>query len=47
MWLAKPDAAGDMEMQFIFKDGVTDRIVLKPIWTLPKLPASSSVASLQ
>ena len=47
MWLAAPNDAGDMEVQFLFKDGVTSRVTLKPIWTLPKMPGTNSVASLQ
>jgi hypothetical protein len=47
MWLGTLNGAGDIELKFLYKDGVTDQITLKPIWTLPKLPASNSVASLQ
>ncbi|HMK81849.1 MAG TPA: winged helix-turn-helix domain-containing protein [Xanthobacteraceae bacterium] len=47
MWLAAPNSAGDMEVSFLFKDGVTSRITLKPVWTLPKSPGANSVASLQ
>ena len=47
MWLAAPNSAGDMEVSFLFKDGVTSRITLKPAWTLPKSRGANSVASLQ
>jgi len=47
MWLGALNSAGDMELKFLFKDGVTDRITLKPVWTLPKSPSGNSVASLQ
>ncbi|MBV8839781.1 MAG: winged helix-turn-helix domain-containing protein [Alphaproteobacteria bacterium] len=47
MWIGTPNSSGDMDLKFLFKDGVIDRITLKPVWTLPKLPGANSVASLQ
>ncbi len=47
MWLGALNGAGEMDLKFLFKDGVTDRITLKPIWTLPKVPGANSLASLQ
>jgi DNA-binding winged helix-turn-helix (wHTH) protein len=37
MYLANLDREGSMEFKLIFKDGVTSKARLKPIWTLPKV----------